>query len=256
MLRRSRQSVHSLTTRDSVSGGDPAAAELVTQALLLLWELSESTSTTAKRLPPRRATHALPGLVGRRLRAGLAQAELAARAGISRETLLRLEHGHRGTTESVARLAGALMVPIRVLTRDPEFDRHVTARFRTCSTCHQLKRVTSLRRSREVGATTVDVERVVRKPRSSATTSTRRRDLPTSSEPGEIGAENKILLPSLASIGRIRTPARSGPDCLGHPLSVSPRTPCRRIANGDDPLRESGSRDTVRLPCRLSWGST
>jgi len=143
ILRRSRQSVHSLTTRATVSGGGPAAAELVTQALSLLWEPFESASTTAKRLPPRRATHALPGLVGRRLGAGLAQAELAARAGISRETLLRLEHGHRGTTESIARLAGASMVPIRVLTGDPEFDRHVAARFRTCSTCHQLKRLTS-----------------------------------------------------------------------------------------------------------------
>src|SRR5713101_6118095 len=143
ILKRSRQSVHSLTTRATVSGGDPAAAELVRQALRLLWEPPESASCTSKHLPPlRRPTHSLPGLVGRRLGAGLTQAELAAGAGISRETLLRLEHGRPGTTESIARLAGALMVPIRVLTRDPQFDRHVTAWFRTCSTCHQLKRLT------------------------------------------------------------------------------------------------------------------
>jgi len=142
ILRRSRQSVHSLTTRATVSRGDRAAAELVTQALRLLWEPSESASRTSKRLPPRRPTHSLPGLVGRRLGAGLTKAELAARAGISRETLLRLEHGRPGTTESIARLAGALMVPIRVLIRDPTFDRHVTPRFRTCSTCHLLKRLT------------------------------------------------------------------------------------------------------------------
>src|SRR6266700_379987 len=37
ILRRSRQSVHSLTDRATVSGGDPAAAELMTQALRLLW---------------------------------------------------------------------------------------------------------------------------------------------------------------------------------------------------------------------------
>ena len=142
ILRRSRQSVHSLTDRAAASGGDPAAAELVTHALRLLWEPSESASSTSKRLPPRRPTHSLPGLVGCRLGAGLTQAELVARAGISRETLLRLEHGRPGTTESIARLAGALMVPIRVLTRDPKWDRHVTARFRTCSTCHQLKWLT------------------------------------------------------------------------------------------------------------------
>src|SRR6266851_8263951 len=56
ILRRSRQSVHSLTTRATVSGGDPAAAELVTQALRLLWEPSESASRTsnAYRLGDRR----------------------------------------------------------------------------------------------------------------------------------------------------------------------------------------------------------
>src|SRR5947207_3358767 len=63
-------------------------------------------------------------------------------SGVWIATFLRLELGRPGITESIARLAGALMVPIRVLTRDPQFDRHVTARFRTCSTCHQLKRLT------------------------------------------------------------------------------------------------------------------
>jgi transcriptional regulator with XRE-family HTH domain len=72
---------------------------------------------------------------------GLTQADLAARAGISRETLLRLERGRPATAESVARLAGALMVAIRVLTRDSEFDRLVTVRFRTCTECHALKRL-------------------------------------------------------------------------------------------------------------------
>src|SRR6266851_1339408 len=56
ILRRSRQSVHSQTTPATVSGGDPAAAELMTQALRLLWEPSESASRTsnAYRLGDRR----------------------------------------------------------------------------------------------------------------------------------------------------------------------------------------------------------
>ena len=83
-----------------------------------------------------------PGLLACRLAAGLTQADLAVRVGISRETLLRLE-GRPATAESVARLAGALMVAIRVLTSDSEFDRLVTVRFRTCTECHALKRLTA-----------------------------------------------------------------------------------------------------------------
>ncbi len=35
------------------------------------------------------------------------------------------------------------MVAIRVLTSDSEFDRLVTVRFRTCTECHALKRLTA-----------------------------------------------------------------------------------------------------------------
>jgi DNA-binding XRE family transcriptional regulator len=100
-----------------------------------------AVSQTSSRSPRRQPAHSLPGLVGCRLAAALTQADLATRAGISRETLLRLEHGRPATAESVARLAGALMVAIRVLTRDSEFDRLVTVRFRTCTECHALKRL-------------------------------------------------------------------------------------------------------------------
>jgi hypothetical protein len=52
-------------------------------------------------------------------------------------------NGRPATAESVARLAGALMVAIRVLTSDSEFDHLVTVRFRTCTECHALKRLTA-----------------------------------------------------------------------------------------------------------------
>ena len=35
------------------------------------------------------------------------------------------------------------MVAIKVLTMDPGFDRHVTVRFRTCTECQALKRLTA-----------------------------------------------------------------------------------------------------------------
>ena len=35
------------------------------------------------------------------------------------------------------------MVAIKVLTKDPGFDRHVTVRFRTCTECQALKRLTA-----------------------------------------------------------------------------------------------------------------
>ncbi len=205
----------------------------------MLWEPSESASRTSKRLPPRRPTHSLPGLVGRRLGAGLTQAELAARAGISRETLLRLEHGRPGTTESIARLAGALMVPIRVLTRDPKFDRHVTARFRTCSKCHQLKRLTRftpIKGCRGYYGRCRGCRAEAAKQRYHSNEQARLADIGASQ--AKSAAQTKCCRLAWRRMGAFRRPARSGPDCLGHSLSVSPRTPCRRIANGDDPLRE------------------
>ena len=169
-LRRSRQSVHNLIAK-AAPGGDPAAAELVTQVREALYPalLSVQSSLdgpgapclpgagddalpqppnaaepkTSKRSPHKQRAHSLPDLFACRLAAGLTQADLAVRAGISRETLLRLEHGRPATAESVARLAGALMVAIRVLTSDSEFDRLVTVRFRTCTECHALKRLTA-----------------------------------------------------------------------------------------------------------------
>jgi len=169
-LRRSRQSVHNLIAKVA-PGGDPAAAELVRQVREALYHAIQSVPQTSldgpcapcspdtcyalpqlrntaepiisKRSPRKPRAHPLPGLVGCRLAAGLTQADLAVRAGISRETLLRLEHGRPATAESVARLAGALMVAIRVLTSDSEFDHRVTVRFRTCTKCHALKRLTA-----------------------------------------------------------------------------------------------------------------
>ena len=142
-LLRSRQAVHNLTAK-AAPRSDPAAAELVTQVREALYHAIQSVPqssldgpdapcspdtcyalpqlrntaepTISKRSPRKPRAHPLPGLVGCRLAAGLTQADLAARAGISRETLLRLEHGRPATEESVARLAGALMVSIRALT--------------------------------------------------------------------------------------------------------------------------------------------
>ena len=154
-LRRSRQAVHNLTAK-APPGSDPAAAELVTQVREALYHAIQSVPqssldgpdapcspdtcyalpqlrntaepTISKRSPRKPRAHPLPGLLGCRLAAGLTQADLAARAGISRETLLRLEHGRPATAESVARLAGALMVAIRVLTSDSGFIETATSR--------------------------------------------------------------------------------------------------------------------------------
>ena len=138
VLRRSRQSVHNLTGRLSnpTSARDVAALIRDVRQLLKPPEPQESRLT---RLPRRQAVHVLPGLVGCRTAAGLTQAELAARAGIAPETLSRLEHGRPATAESVGRLAGALMVAIRVLTGTRDFDAFVTARFKTCTACGVLK---------------------------------------------------------------------------------------------------------------------
>jgi DNA-binding XRE family transcriptional regulator len=169
-LLRSRQAVHNLTAK-AAPGSDPAAAEVVTQVREALYHAIQSVPqssldgpdapcspdtcyalpqlrntaepTISKRSPRKPRAHRLPGLLGCRLAAGLTQADLAARAGISHETLLRLEHGRPATAESVARLAGALMVSIRALTGDPEFDHVVTVRFRTCTKCQALKRLTA-----------------------------------------------------------------------------------------------------------------
>ena len=62
----------------------------------------------------------LYGLRAARLAAGLSGPDLATRVGMSRETLSRLEHLHRATTQPTVRsLAAALDVPADMLTRPP-----------------------------------------------------------------------------------------------------------------------------------------
>ena len=127
--------------QSSLDGPDAPCSPDTCYALPQLRNTAEPT--ISKRSPHKPRAHRLPGLLGCRLAAGLTQADIAARAGISRETLLRLEHGRPATAESVARLAGALMVSIRALTGDPEFDHVVTVRFRTCTKCQALRRLTA-----------------------------------------------------------------------------------------------------------------
>src|SRR5262245_57702108 len=50
-----------------------------------------------------------------RIEAGLIQPQLAIRARIARETIARLENGHRARSDVIRRLAGALSVPVGVL---------------------------------------------------------------------------------------------------------------------------------------------
>ncbi len=113
-LRRSRQSVRNLIAKPA-PGGYPAAAELVTQvrealypaALLSVQSSLDGTGApclpgagddalpqppnaaepkTSKPSPHKQRAHSLPGLFACRLAAGLTQADLAVRAGISRES--------------------------------------------------------------------------------------------------------------------------------------------------------------------------
>jgi len=63
---------------------------------------------------------ALPGLASCRRRAGLSQDELARRAGLARETIIRLERGRSAWAATVRRLARALGVLPGTLTAQPD----------------------------------------------------------------------------------------------------------------------------------------
>lgn len=70
--------------------------------------------------PPRRSAHIIvaaenkgvpvPGLAQLRKQAGFSQEELAARSGVARATISRLEQGGRGYYDTIDRLAKALRV--------------------------------------------------------------------------------------------------------------------------------------------------
>lgn len=73
----------------------------------------ERIEVTQSAYPPSRRT---PAIVVYRVARGFTQSELAARAGIARQTLNRLERGRGGPRMSTARsLAAALEVDVEIL---------------------------------------------------------------------------------------------------------------------------------------------
>jgi transcriptional regulator with XRE-family HTH domain len=64
----------------------------------------------------------VPHLRDWRRRMGLGQVELARRAGVSRETISRMEHGRPAQLEVILRLAEAVRLPLSVLTASAELD--------------------------------------------------------------------------------------------------------------------------------------
>lgn len=69
----------------------------------------------------------LPGLEASRIAAGLTQPELAARAGVARETLSRLEHGRPARPDAIGRLAVALSARPSTLMEASPFSQHWSA---------------------------------------------------------------------------------------------------------------------------------
>ena len=75
---------------------------------------------TGRRVP-RPSTRATPSLRHLRTSRALTQAELAARAGVRRSTIARLEGGREGRMHTLGRLARALEVePAALLQPPPE----------------------------------------------------------------------------------------------------------------------------------------
>ena len=106
---------------DQAIGSAEPQAELLNAARRLL----RNGISTGRQYPPlpygTAAVRLLPGLLACRLAVGLTQAELAERAGITRETLARLERlRRRARPETVDTLAEALGEPSASLTAGTE----------------------------------------------------------------------------------------------------------------------------------------
>lgn len=94
--------------------------------------------------------YSLPGLEAWRTRAGVSQHKLAARIGIARETLSRIERGRVVGWKLVESLAAALLVMPSMLTSNPE-DDPADQPARRCTECHALRPIHAfvpIRRSR------------------------------------------------------------------------------------------------------------
>jgi transcriptional regulator with XRE-family HTH domain len=71
--------------------------------------------------------------------ARLSQAKLAARVGIARETLLRIENGRPARRQVVIRIANALVLAPSVLIGETDLDETDSAAYRCCSDCGALR---------------------------------------------------------------------------------------------------------------------
>ena len=87
-----------------------------------------------------RTSGRLPGLRTWRTVAGVTQEELARRAGLARETLIRIENQQRGARpQTIRRLADALLVAPSTLTGSPGLDASIDEPLRTCTDCGGLR---------------------------------------------------------------------------------------------------------------------
>ena len=129
-------------TVSRIEGGRPARPDVI-ERLAAALDLS----------PPRpnpRQRYSLPGLEAWRTRAGLTQHELAARIGIARETLSRIESGRVVGWKLLGPLAWALLLMPSMLTGNPE-DDPIDQPARRCTECravHPIEAFVPIRRTR------------------------------------------------------------------------------------------------------------
>jgi transcriptional regulator with XRE-family HTH domain len=87
-----------------------------------------------------RVSRRLPGLRQWRTQAGLMQQQLASRADLARETLIRIEHQQQGArSATIQRLAEALLVAPSMLTGSSDLDALIDEPLRTCTDCGALR---------------------------------------------------------------------------------------------------------------------
>ena len=99
----------------------------------------EPARAVTDRAAPQVLRH-LPRLRKWRTVAGLTQQQLVSRAGLARETLIRIENQQRGARPgTIRRLADALLVAPSMLTGSSDLDPSLGERLRTCTDCGAVR---------------------------------------------------------------------------------------------------------------------
>jgi DNA-binding XRE family transcriptional regulator len=133
-----------LTIGTAASAADPCSGSTVTDAVTRVRahgaaERAPAPTPAMRGRPLEQRPYHLPllGLATCRSALGLtqAQAQLAVRAGMARETVLRLERGRPASMVSVEKLSKAQGSPIEELTRATRIDESAVGPVRTCTEC-------------------------------------------------------------------------------------------------------------------------